>query len=68
MEISFNIETEVFAVLSLTWFTLPSVSIDEIELLVLSSMSLPGVKVSVFSVNTSLNIHNLLVVFVDKVW
>jgi hypothetical protein len=60
VECSFNIETESLIELTLLWFTLPLVSIDNIELLVDLTVSVPGNDVSVFSINTTLDIPNLL--------
>ena len=59
MEISLNVETEVFVELSLGWFSLPLIMIDNIELLINLSMFFPDNEVSVFFINSSVNINNL---------
>jgi len=68
MEISLNIETEVFVEFSFAWLTLPVLIIDYFELLVDLSGFGPDNKVSVFSINTTRDIHDFLVVITDKVW
>jgi hypothetical protein len=62
VEGSINIETIFFVKLTLGWFSLPLISIDNIELLVDLSMSGVGNDVSVLSVLSTLNIEDLLVV------
>ena len=54
-----NIESELFVELSLLWWTLPLISIDDIELLVSLSMSVISNDVSVLLINSSLNIEDL---------
>jgi hypothetical protein len=58
VEISFNIKAESLVEFSLSWF-LPLITIDDIELLVDLSMSLPYNNVSVFSINATLNVKDL---------
>ena len=58
VEISFNIKAESLVEFTLSWF-LPLITIDDIELLVDLSMSLPYNNVSVFSINATLNIKDL---------
>jgi hypothetical protein len=55
-----NVKSEIFVELSLGWFSLPLVNIDDIELLVDLTVFGVGNDVSVFSINTTLNIPNLL--------
>jgi hypothetical protein len=59
VESSVNIEAELLIELTLGWFFHPFISIDDIELLVDLSMSIPDDDVSVFLIDTSLNIHDL---------
>jgi hypothetical protein len=60
VEGSVNIKTEVLVELSLGWFTLPLVLIDNIELLVNLSVSVVGNDVSVFIIDSTLDIPNLV--------
>jgi hypothetical protein len=68
VEWSLDIKVEVFVEFSLSWFLWVFVSIDDIPLLVDSTMSGVHDNVSVFGVNTTWYIHNLVVMPVDEVW
>ena len=59
VEGSVNVKSEVFVHLSLGWFTLPLVSIDDIELLVDLTVSGVGNDVSVFIIDSTLDIEDL---------
>jgi hypothetical protein len=59
VEWSFNVKSEVFVELSLSWFTLPLVNIEDIKLLVDLSMSVVSNDVSVFIINSTLDIEDL---------
>ena len=59
VEISLNIKTESFIELSLSWFSLPFINIDNIPLLVNLTIFSIDLDVSVFSINTSLDIQYL---------
>jgi hypothetical protein len=56
IEISLNVKTESFIELSLSWFSLPFINIDNIPLLVDLSMFVINLDVSVFSIYSSLDI------------
>ena len=59
MEISFDVETILLVEFSLSWFTLPLISIDDVPLLVdLVSLSI-DTNVSVLLVNVSLDFQDL---------
>jgi hypothetical protein len=64
-ECSFNIETESLVEFTLLWITFPLISIDNIELLVDFSMLFPDNDVSVFSINTTLNVKDLSFFILD---
>jgi hypothetical protein len=64
-ECSFNIETESLVEFTLLWITFPLISIDNIELLVDLSMLFPDNDVSVFSINTTLNVKDLSFFILD---
>jgi hypothetical protein len=53
VEVSFNSHTEVFVHLTLSWIFLPVICVDDIPLLVKSSMSLPDDNVLVFIIFVS---------------
>jgi hypothetical protein len=53
MEISFDIQTEIFVQFSLSWFTLPLINIDDVPLLVDLSMFVPNNDVSVFLIDST---------------
>jgi hypothetical protein len=59
VEISLNIQTEFFVELSLLWFIFHVISIDNIPLLVQSSVFVPDNDVSVLLIFVSMDIHNL---------
>jgi hypothetical protein len=59
VEISFNIKAILFVEFTLNWISLPFISIDNIELLIDLSVFVPDNDVSVFSINTTLNIEDL---------
>jgi hypothetical protein len=59
VEVSFNVESVLFVEFTLLWIALPLVSIDNIELLVDLSVSVVGNDVSVFGINSTLDIPNL---------
>jgi hypothetical protein len=56
VEWSFDIETEFFVELTLSWLSFPLVSVDNVPLLIESSMLFVDHDVSVFSVNVTLDI------------
>jgi len=56
IEVSFNIQTEVFIELTLSWLSLPFINVDDVPLLVDFSVLSPGKNVSVFLVNSSSDI------------
>jgi hypothetical protein len=69
MEVSVNDESVVSVPLSLSWFTLPVLDVDEIPLLVSLTIIVTHVNVSVFSINTSRNFHDLvLFLSVSEEW
>jgi hypothetical protein len=59
VEWSFDVETELFIQFSLSWFSLPFISIDDVPLLVDSSVLLEEDDVSVLGILSTLNIHYL---------
>jgi hypothetical protein len=59
VEISFNIETELFVEFSLSWLTLPFISIDDVPLLVDTVISIVDTDVSVLLVDVSNNFEDL---------
>jgi hypothetical protein len=59
VEVSLNIKTESFVELTLSWFTLPFVNVDNIPLLMDLVVSLVDTDVSVFLINSTLNFHYL---------
>jgi len=65
MEWSFYVETELFIEFSLSWFTFPFVSVDNIPLLVDSIVIVVYTNVSVFSINITNNFKNLAL-FIDN--
>jgi hypothetical protein len=65
VEVSLNIHTEVFVVLSLLWFLWPSFNVDAVPLLVGSSVFVPNDDISVLFISVAMDIHNLSF-FVDK--
>jgi hypothetical protein len=67
VEISFNIETEHFVEFSLNWFLFIFINIDDIPLLVDLSMFAPNNDVSLFIINSSVDIHKLSP-FIDNEW
>jgi len=66
VEWSFDIESESLVDFSLDWFSLPFINIHDVPLLVDTLMSVPDNDVSVFSINTTVDIEYLSV-FVDNV-
>jgi len=58
-EWSFDIETEFFIQFSLSWLTFPFVNVDNVPLLMDSSVLEVDHDVSAFSINISLNFNNL---------
>lgn len=59
VEISFNIQSEIFIELSLLWWSLPVASVDDIPLLVESAMLVVDHDILVLSILASLNIEDL---------
>ena len=59
VEISLNIKTESLIELSLSWFSLPFINVNNIPLLVNLTIFGIDLDVSVFSINTSLDIQYL---------
>jgi hypothetical protein len=66
IEISFYEKSEPIVELSLSWFSLILVSIDDIPLLVDLAVFVPNNEVSVFLVNSSRNIDNLSFLICDE--
>jgi hypothetical protein len=66
VEWSFNIETEVFVELTLLWLFWVFISVDNIPLLVDLSMFGVNNNVSVFSINSTLNIEDLSFIINDE--
>jgi len=60
MEVFVDNEAPISIPLTGGWFTLPVFDIDEIPLLLLSSLEFPHVDISVFGINTIRNIHDLV--------
>ena len=59
VEVSFDIKSESFIEFSFSWFTLPFIDVDNVPLLVDSSMLWMDDDVSVFLVNTTSNVSYL---------
>jgi hypothetical protein len=59
VEVSFNIESELLVQFTLSWFSLPFISIDDIPLLVNLSILWSGFNISVFSIDISLDMNDL---------
>jgi len=59
VEISLNIKAELLVKFSLSWFSLPFISIDNIPLLVDSIVLRVDTDVSVFLINIALNFKDL---------
>jgi len=59
VEVSLNIKSESLVELSLCWFSLPFISIDDIPLLVDFVLQSVYTNVSVLGINTSLDFQNL---------
>jgi hypothetical protein len=59
VEVSFNIETEVFIVFSLDWFSWVFIGVDDVPLLVETVVSVPSNDVSVLVIFTSCDIEDL---------
>ena len=66
VEWSFNIESEIFVQLSLSRFSFPFISVDDIPLLVDLSMFVPDNDVSLLSINSAMYIHNLSFLIYDE--
>jgi len=66
VEISLNIETESLIELTLSWFSLPFINIDDVPLLVDSSVLVIDHDVSVLSINCTLDIKYLSSLIDDK--
>jgi hypothetical protein len=56
VEWSFDIEAEFFIEFSFSWFSLPFIGIDDIPLLVDSTMLVSCFNISIFSINISLDL------------
>jgi hypothetical protein len=67
MEVSLNVKTELLVELSLSWFSLPFISVDNIPWLVESVVLVLDFNVSVFSINIALDMKDLafLIAHVD---
>jgi hypothetical protein len=59
IEISFNIKSEVFVEFSLSWFSLPFISVDNVPLLPETILLFIDANVSVFSINITLDFQDL---------
>jgi hypothetical protein len=59
VEVCIDPKTEHFVHFSLSWLSLPLISVDNVPLLVDLSVSWSGFNVSVFSVNISLHMNDL---------
>jgi hypothetical protein len=68
MEISLNIETEVFVKFTFLWPSLELADIDDLPLLVDLSMFLPDNYVSVFIIETTRDIHDFSVLLINEIW
>ena len=66
IEVSFNVEAEIFIKLSLAWFSFPFVNVHNIPHLVHSSSRIVNNYVSVFSINITLNIKHLSSFVLDE--
>jgi hypothetical protein len=67
VEWSFDVESEFLVEFTLSWFTLVFINVDDVPLLVDLSMFSPGNDVSVFGINSTVNIHYHSS-FVDNEW
>jgi hypothetical protein len=56
IEVSFDNESEIFVEFSLLWFTLPFINVDNVPLLVDSTVLVVNSDVSVFLINISNNV------------
>jgi len=56
VEWSLNIESKSFVELTLSWFSFPFIRIDNIPLLIKLSVLVPDDDVSVFCINTTLDV------------
>jgi hypothetical protein len=69
MEVFLNVESELTVVVTLSWVFLPVLDINEIPLLMFSRLQFPHVDISVFSINTISNVHDLVLFFdVSEIW
>jgi hypothetical protein len=59
VEVSFNVKAELFIEFSLDWLTLPFINVDNVPLLVDSSMSWMNNDVLLLSINSTLDIKYL---------
>jgi hypothetical protein len=66
MEISLNIETEVFIELTLSWFSLPLINIDNIPLLVDLITLVLDFNVSVFLISVAVDSQYFTLFISDK--
>jgi len=63
VEISFNIQSEVWAELTLGWLALPFINVDNVPLLMdLTTLVLVSLNMSSFGISFSLDIHVLVFV------
>jgi len=67
VEVSLNKESESFVELSLGWFSLPFISVDNVPLLVDLLLIVVNNNVSVLRIRSALNFNNFTVL-VDNVW
>jgi hypothetical protein len=69
MEVFVDNETVVSIPFTSGWFSLPVLGVDEIPLLVFFTIEFVHVDISVFSINSSRNIHDMVLLsFVSKEW
>jgi hypothetical protein len=66
VEISFNVKTELLVKFTLSWFSFPFISIDNVPLLVNSAVFSIDLNVSIFSINCTLNIQYLSFLIDDE--
>ena len=66
IEVSFDIKTKSFVELSFLWFALPLINVHNIPLLVDLSVGTVNSDVLVFSVNSSLDLYNFIVLDVSN--
>jgi len=59
MEISFNIESELFIELTLLWFTLPFVNVHDVPLLSDLTIFVLDFNISILTINVALNLNYL---------